>query len=179
MPFRGEAQVKANENGLTLSWDLQWPGEMAMPPSPAACVDGLWEFDVIELFLAHAHEARYVELEFGPAGHWLALAFDGVRQRRGILSHLNPAISTEPNNGRWRGEARMNLDLIESNIGSPPWRILVAAIAHRDGRPHYLSSTRLPGAEVDFHQPGHWPLVGEASRSGSESHSRSKPHPAR
>ena len=33
---------------------------------------GLWDYEVVELFLLNSDTEEYLELEFGPHGHYLA-----------------------------------------------------------------------------------------------------------
>jgi UDP-N-acetylmuramate dehydrogenase len=51
-----------------------------------AFVDGLWAFSVSELFIGG--EEGYLEFEVTPEGHWVAIRFDGVRQRS--VGHESP-----------------------------------------------------------------------------------------
>lgn len=51
-----------------------------LPPAPPGRLDGLWAYEVVELFLLGEDE-RYLEVEVGPGGHHLALAFAGQRVR--------------------------------------------------------------------------------------------------
>lgn len=51
-----------------------------LPSAPPGRLDGLWAFEVVELFLL-GDDARYLEVEVGPGGHHLALAFAGERVR--------------------------------------------------------------------------------------------------
>ena len=53
-----------------------------MPDAPrGARVANLWEYDVVECFLV-GPDGRYLELELGAGGHFLALLFDAP-----FLSH--------------------------------------------------------------------------------------------
>nr|WP_276603414.1 rhomboid family intramembrane serine protease [Nannocystis pusilla] len=79
---------------------------------------GLWNFEVVELFL-HAPDDRYLELEFGPHGHSLALQLHGVRN---LVATVDVAFVAEPPaNGRWRGRAVVSPDLLPpaSPAGTP------------------------------------------------------------
>ena len=155
----GRAALTLDGNLLNLSWDLALSREPRTPESPAGFTDGLWEHDCLELFLASRRgEGRYLELEIGPAGHWLALAFSGVRERGAELHELDPELSQELRPGRWRGRCSLPAALAVKHAGPTPWKGLLAAVTG-DSRPH-VCWPRLPGREPDFHQPAAWaPLL--------------------
>lgn len=155
----GRAALTLDGGLLSLSWDVALSREPLVPAGPAGFTDGLWERDCIELFLcSRKGDGRYLELEVGPAGHWLALAFSGVRERRGELRELDPELSQEVQPGRWRGRCSLPAMLVEKHAGAAPWKGLLAAVTG-DSRPH-VCWPRLPGERPDFHQPAAWaPLL--------------------
>jgi len=71
--------------------------------------DRLWEYEVVEVFLAEGMEpsSRYVELELGPHGHWLVLGFEGYRQvielPDGVVVDYRASLHVGTAR-RWRGE---------------------------------------------------------------------------
>lgn len=154
----GRAALNTDAGLLCLSWDLALPGEPRAPDAEPGFVDGLWEHDVIELFLcSRSTPTRYLELEFGPAGHWLALAFSDIRQREAELTGIDPELSHELTPGRWRGRAALPLALVERHAGRAPWRGLVATVSGA-ARVH-ACWPKLPGETPDFHQPQAWAPV--------------------
>ena len=165
--YGGRARVALRQRRLELSWTLRTPLPPRIPEGPAAFVDQLWEWDVVELFLVSERDAestnpRYVELEFGAGGHWLGLAFEGVREQVAELRDLAPLIITDVETGRWRGQAVMPLAVLEPRLGPRPWRGLVAAVLpgpkEHEGQRERLHSCwpSVPGARPDFHQPASW-----------------------
>jgi hypothetical protein len=72
------------------------------PPGPARSLDGLWDFEVVELFLLGAAD-RYLEIELSPHGHHLALVLDGPRN----VTQRLPALAFESRieGDRWSGRA--------------------------------------------------------------------------
>ncbi len=58
----------------TLPWGVH------APDAPVGFTDGLWEYDVVEIF-AVAPDGTYMEIELGPKGHWLAYWFSKYRER--------------------------------------------------------------------------------------------------
>jgi hypothetical protein len=116
------------------------------PPPEAArgSVSNLYEYEVVELFLFGAG-ARYLEVELGPSGHYLALAFEGVRQRRRDVAVVYdvPAIEDQ----RWRGKARIPPEAL------PPAASRVNAHAIHGRAPRrWLSAARAAGSRPDFHR---------------------------
>jgi hypothetical protein len=90
---------------VQLSWDAPWPSGVLPNEPPGQCW-GLWEYSVVELFLASA-EGPYVEFEFGPGGHWLALYLTSYRRIAARLDDVQYRWWRE--GGRWRGEATARL----------------------------------------------------------------------
>ena len=82
-------------------------------------LDGLWDFEVVELFIKGAHD-KYLEIELGPHGHFLLLVCDGYRQcfHRGI----DPIAYTAKISGnRWKGVLEFSPELL------PPMSAVPAA----------------------------------------------------
>jgi hypothetical protein len=63
---------------LAITIDAPYHGDPA-PDEPAGRLWGLWNFEVVEVFIGGIDQ-RYLELEFGPHGHYLALEFHGERK---------------------------------------------------------------------------------------------------
>ena len=139
------------DGDLTVQIEAPFHGDSA-PDALAGAVWGLWEFEVVELFLVGA-DGRYLEAEFGPHGHHLVLQLAGPRE---IVAQELPVVYTaEIAEGRWRGEAHIEAPLV-------PWPIArVNAFAiHGDGAARrYLAHAALPGPKPDFHQPDRFPAV--------------------
>ena len=129
-------------------------------PAPATCpgrCDGLWNFEVVELFLLGDGD-RYLELEFGPHGHFLALTLEG--RRRIVPSDLAVEFTAERRGPRWHGRARVPLG------GLPPGlRAANAYAIHGEGEARrYLAWAPVPGAQPDFHRLECFPALARAQR---------------
>ena len=74
---RVELRLDADRDEVTVATQAAFFGD-PKPDAPPGRLDGLWNFEVVELFLLGADQ-RYLELEFGPHGHHLALRFRGPR----------------------------------------------------------------------------------------------------
>lgn len=154
----GRTALTVESGLLSLSWDLALSAEPRMPAAEPGFTDRLWEHDVLELFLCSRNKPeRYLELEFGPGGHWLALSFSDVRVREAELAELHPELRNEVQPGRWRGRAALPVALVAKHAGPAPWKGLVASVTGEQ-RVH-ACWPRLPGSAADFHQPESWAPV--------------------
>ena len=146
--------LSRDEDGLVVLVDAPFHDDPP-PPGPAGATDGLWNHEVVELFIAQAPSGdgpwRYTEIELSPHGHFLVLKLEGVRNvvERGLPLDFTAAISEE----RWQGRARLPRALL------PPPPHLVNAFAlhgHGPGR-RFLVHAPLPchlrGSAPDFHRP--------------------------
>lgn len=132
-------------DSLEVFWDAPYWSEAEPKVPPGECGD-LWKYQAIELFLGCRNEPGYLEFEFGPAGHWLALEFSDYRHllaRRQVHS-FTWCVQAE----RWTGRALIQgLPLL--------MRICVgnAHLVHRcvHGRAH-CSHHGDPAAAPDFHR---------------------------
>jgi len=97
-------------------------------------VEGLWEADVAEFFLAKANTAgsfNYLEINVSPEGAWWSMEHHGIRQRS-LPSWANPALP---------------------NSSFPLLANATFILKGADGNNNYLSWCDLPGDQPDFHQP--------------------------
>ena len=136
------------------------------PPSPIGSTPRLWEHEVIELFVAGASE-HYLELEFGPHGHYLALELSGVRRvvREGMplqyavqISALEDPTSAKPAGacgapvGRYRGTAIVPV----SYLPRSPERVNAYLIHGGSADRCHHAHAAVPGERPDFHQLEHF-----------------------
>lgn len=129
---------------LEVHIDAPWHGDPAPEGDPGPR-PALWNHEVVELFVVGPGE-RYLELEFGPHGHHLALRLEGVRQP--VESAMPLEYTAERHNGRWRGVARVPAAWL------PPGPHTANAYAiHGVGEARrYLAHTAVPGPAPDFHR---------------------------
>jgi hypothetical protein len=108
---------------------------------------GLWNHEVVELFIAGAG-AAYLEVELGPWGHHLVLQLAGVRQP--IAQALPMSVSTRRcGDQHWTGEARIP----RAWLPAGPHRVNAYWISGVGERRVYGCHEPLPGSHPDFHQP--------------------------
>lgn len=123
------------------------------PPAPPGPTERLWEYEVVELFVA-GPGSDYLELEFGPHGHYLAIQLADVRTpARSVLLLAYDATRSAGARPRFQGRA-----IVEAGyLPAQPWTANAYAI-HRagcrpgGGRCHHAHAP-VPGAVADFHRP--------------------------
>lgn len=118
------------------------------PDAPAGAVNGLWDFEVVEVFIAGpGSPVPYTEIEVGPAGHHLVLTLRGVRNP--TASELPLQVRTHIHGDVWHAVATIDNEWLPPQ----PWRVNATAIhGERSGRV-CASMVELPGDAPDFHQP--------------------------
>ena len=112
LPKSATAEIRLEFRGSTALVAVDAPFHDDPPPdAPTGPTDGLWSYEVVELFLARDEPARgrlhYLELELGPHGHSLFLSFSRVRERQSQLDVLR--FESEIDGERWRGHASFEL----------------------------------------------------------------------
>jgi len=126
--------------------DVDAPFHADPPPTgPAGPRPGLWEHEVVELFLL-GDEQRYFELELGPHGHHLALCLAGVRNVRRMGMPL--AFSARIAGARWSGRARVPLEWLPSGLS----RVNAYAIDGLGPQRRYWAWQPGGHATPDFHR---------------------------
>ncbi|HEX6204124.1 MAG TPA: hypothetical protein VF100_14075 [Thermoanaerobaculia bacterium] len=152
---RAELHLRRDGDHLRIAVDARFHGDPP-PPGPPGPTPGLWEHEVVELFVAGPGSddvVEYLEVELSPHGHHLVLRLRGVR--RPVAEGLPLDFRAVIEGGRWRGEARVP----RSWLPPPPHRAAAFAIHGSGAARRYLASVALPGERPDFHQPGRFPPV--------------------
>lgn len=153
---RVEVRLIDEGDALRVEVSAPWHGD-PLPDQDPGTVQGLWEYEVVEVFVAQAeHPERYTEIELGPAGHHLTLTFTAVRQADRIGVPI--VFDARRGQGRWHGEARISA----ADLPPRPWRVNAFAIHGQGDARRYLSWCPMPGDRPDFHQPGRYPCWGES-----------------
>ena len=115
------------------------------PAVPAGRCDGLWNHEVVELFLLGRAD-RYVEIELGPWGHYLVLSLEG--ERRVVGSDHTIEFDVTRDRRRWTGRAIVPARWIPEPVG-----LGNAYAIHGEGAARrYLALHAVPGGEPDFHR---------------------------
>ena len=133
-----------SEDALSVRIDAPFHGDPAPPEAPGPR-DGLWEFEVVELFLLGT-AAHYLELEFGPFGHHLALQLEG--RRRVVERELSLVYHCKRQGGRWTGSARIPAAYLPEGLHA----CNAYAIHGVEEARRYLAVHPVPGPTPDFHR---------------------------
>jgi len=141
-----EVRLERGADSCSLEITAPYHGDPA-PPAPPGPQPGLWEFEVVELFLVGANE-RYLEIEVGPHGHHWVLVLEGRRcvVREGVEIELH--VDLDLARARWRAHARLASDLLPPGLA----RANAYAIHGQGGSRRYLAADPVPGPEPDFHR---------------------------
>lgn len=140
-------RLRGAEGGLWVEVEAPFHGD-PLPDAPPGRLDKLWEYEVVELFVAGSGEpVRYTELELGPGGHYLLYQLCGVRQPERTDAPIDPVITQQGT--RWT--ARVFLP--DALLPPAPWRVNATAIHGRGAARRYLSAADLGPGGPDFHRP--------------------------
>lgn len=139
-----ELTLQVEDEILALSIDAPFANDPP-PAGPAGPTPRLWDYEVVELFLLGA-EDHYLELEFGPHGHYLALFLEG--RRNCTRSDLKIDYNAEIRGVRWYGDARIPLEHLPAGLE----RANAYAIRGVGPQRRYMAAASVPGAQPDFHR---------------------------
>jgi len=129
---------------LLLTVDAPMHGD-APPPGAPGPTPGLWEHEVVEVFLL-GDDDRYLEVELGPAGHHLVLSLSGRRQV--VAQGFDLHFEVERGSDRWRGRVRVPLLWLPDGLN----RVNATAIHGPAWRRSYSASFAGTGPRPDFHR---------------------------
>lgn len=148
--------VAADPASLWFVATRQAPALCRPGSEPGSFTEGLWEWDVAELFLADPENGAYLEFNLAPNGAWWAAKFTAPRVRaekqpdfRSIVTSHWEGISGDG----WCAAIRVPLEFLEKEIGYGPQTTANATAILNSPKQTYHSAHQLPGADPDFHQP--------------------------
>jgi hypothetical protein len=118
------------------------------PPIGPGPTPGLWDYEVTELFLL-GENGSYVEIEIGPAGHYLILFLSQYRKTDTTIE----ALSAETKISKKCFKASLRLPM--NRMPARPWRANAYAIHGLGKSRRYLACHRVDRSGLkspDFHQ---------------------------
>ena len=142
-------ELWSRRDGLRVHIDAPFHGDPT-PPTPAGRCEQLWRYEVAELFILGRGE-QYLELEFGPAGHYLALQLAGPRNVVCDDLELDCSFNRHAAGGRWSVTAVVPSSLLPEGAD----RVNGYAI-HGTAPRHHLAYNPVPGLAADFHKLEHF-----------------------
>ena len=80
------------------------------PKESVGSLMGLWDYEVAEVFFLNQSNQKYLELEFGPHGHYLGLKFQGARNQIEKDVVINFKYNSIICDGFWTGLAEVPLE---------------------------------------------------------------------
>lgn len=117
VPVNDEIKIRITSmpDGIKLEVDVPFYDD-PKPSAPAGRFDGLWDFEVVEVFLLGSNN-NYLEIELGPHGHYLVYYLEGFRNvTKNALSLENYTAQITDNGKRWKGEAKVSLTHLPPNV---------------------------------------------------------------
>lgn len=127
---------------------------------PGEFLEGLWQHDVAELFIAAADRMTYLEFNLSPVGAWWFAGFVAPRQRAADLPL--PQVRTEAfahGDGGWAAAIGIPLDFLKQHVGWGPDCTLNVTFILNSPDQRFLSATTLGDGDPDFHRPGHFSTI--------------------
>lgn len=118
--------------------------------TPGAFIEGLWERDVVELFLGEPGSARYQEFNLSPRGAWWTMGFSGYRVR--MTTNPMPGVRcfADVVGETWRSAIEIPLRELTIAWSLDNGTLNVTAI---HGLPQQFATVAdLGGGEPDFHR---------------------------
>jgi len=146
VPEADVASVRLTHESGGIRIDVRSPfhGDPPPPGSPGP-TDSLWNFEIVEVFLA-GHDG-YLEVELGPWGHYLVLELGAPRVARQRLIPIEFTV-TRRDETHWEGTAVVPLTLRPAGLSRyNAYRIHGTGTARR-----HLARFPVPGLKPDFHR---------------------------
>lgn len=142
--------LSQTKDGISLRVEAPMLHDQKTPEAPMGSrVEGLWEFDVVELFLVGPGH-QYLEIELGAGGHFLVLGFDSIRHRNDSYEFFAPVLRFEKTGERlWKSSLTIPWKMVPENFRA------LNAFAIMAGQ--FLAYSPVPGTEPDYHQPDRYP----------------------
>ncbi len=126
--------------------------------APGRFVEGLWDGDLVEVFLLNPATGYYLELNLAPRGGWWACGHTAPRVRVPQGAQLLDGGRTRmvASDDRWDSILRVPLASLPAELAFDP-AVTRGNVTMCLGNPQqYLTVADLGGGNPDFHRPEHW-----------------------
>lgn len=120
------------------------------PATPGDFIEGLWEREVVELFLGEPGSARYQEFNLSPRGAWWTMAFSGYRTR--MMTNPLPGVRCHAASGGRGWRAAIAIPLAELTIAWSSGSGTGNVTAIHGNPQRFVTALDLGGGEPDFHR---------------------------
>jgi hypothetical protein len=145
---------------LWFSSTMPFPADDEAQLTSVAFLEGLWEKDVVELFLMDSQTGRYLEFNFCPINAWWASEFESYRcpcRSSSVSPQLN-SVAFRSNESSWSVTAALALDSLPFSVLDSSTLAHISGIAQRPPPPQcepvFLTSNtnRSETYAPDFHR---------------------------
>lgn len=142
--------IAQTKEGLLIRAQAPMIHEQKVPDAPIGSrVEGLWEHDVVELFLVGPGH-QYLEIELGAGGHFLVLGFDSIRHKSDAYESFAPVLRFEKTGEKvWKSSMTIPWKMVPENLRALNAFAIMAV--------QFLAYSSVPGTEPDYHQPDRYP----------------------
>lgn len=114
--------------------------------------EGLWQRDVIELFLSKKGKENYIEVNLDPNGAFWIKEFSKYRQESSFQFELSGIKTTaEIRNDYWQTAISLSLRDLPISITNDDVELNICGIIGKNQR-YYLAYNNTPDEKPDFHQ---------------------------
>lgn len=122
-------------------------------------IEGLWEYDLAELFICEENSPRYLEVNLGPQAAWWSCLFKSYRERSGAPSALKEAHTiSEITETGWNAGILIPRASFPFLVRDQGFRANVTFIIDDNG-PVYFSASKLTSEAPDYHVAEQFPSV--------------------
>lgn len=158
VPGRPRWALSVKDGVLALQGVVSAPPVCIAEDNHGRFVEGLWESDVIELFLLNPQTGFYMEFNLGPRGAWWRCDFDSPRNR--VTAGPGPleGVTTRaaPSETAWDSTLTVSLKSLPQKLAFDA-STTKGNITFCLGRPQqFVSLANLGGGTPDFHRPDRW-----------------------
>jgi len=151
--------IAADSSNLWFVATRQAPALCHPGAEPGGFTEGLWEYDVAELFMADPESGAYLEFNLAPNGAWWAAKFTSPRVRSQVQPDFGAAVTahfSDGGDGTWFAALAIPTAFLKEHVGFGSGETANVTCIMNSPQQTFHSACKLPGSEPDFHQPSHF-----------------------